>query len=460
MVMMRTHTCGELRGKHAGKKVTLAGWVDTHRVKGKISFILLRDRYGITQVFVNPELTKKTGELRRETVIQVKGTVKKRPKDQVKKELSTGGIEVDASGINILNPSEPLPMEPANRAGNSEETRLKYRFLDLRNSKMQKNLMIRHMVNKAIRDFLDREGFLELETPILGKSTPEGARDYLVPSRTQKGKFFALPQSPQLFKQLFMVSGFDKYFQIVKCFRDEDLRSDRQPEFTQLDVEMSFVEEDDIYGVIEQLMKYVWKQVLGVDIKIPFQRITYQESMKKYSTDKPDLRKDKKDPKEYRFVWVTDFPLLEWNKEDKRYYAMHHPFTSPKDEDVQLLDSGPEKARAKAYDMVLNGVELGGGSIRIHKRELQEKMFKVLGISRKEAELKFDFLLKAFRYGAPPHGGIAFGLDRIVMLMAGEKSIRDVIAFPKTNDARDLMLDAPSDVHHMQTDELGIRIKP
>lgn len=460
MVMMRTHTCGELKAKHANKKVTLAGWVDTHRVKGKIGFILLRDRYGITQVFVSPELTKKIGELKRETVIQVKGTVKKRPREQVKKGMETGEIELSADDVKILNLSEPLPLEIGDNVDTSEETRLKYRFLDLRSRKMQRNLILRHNVNKAIRDFMSKEGFLELETPILGKSTPEGARDYLVPSRTQKGKFFALPQSPQLFKQLFMVSGFDKYFQIVKCFRDEDLRADRQPEFTQLDVEMSFVDEDDVYDAMERLMKYVWKQVLGVNIKTPFQRITYDEAMKKYKTDKPDLRKNKKDPKEFKFVWIVDFPLLEWNEGDKRYYAMHHPFTSPKDEDVPLLESKPEKAKAKAYDLVLNGVELGGGSIRIHKKELQEKMFKALGISKKEAELKFEFLLNAFRYGAPPHGGIAFGLDRIVMLMADEKSIREVIAFPKTNDARDLMLNAPSDVHHMQTDELGIKIKP
>jgi aspartyl-tRNA synthetase len=459
MVMMRTHTCGELRKKHANKRVTLAGWVDTHRVKGKISFILLRDRYGTTQVFAGPSLTKKIGELRRESVIQVKGKVKKRPKDQVNREMPTGEIELAADEIRVLNAAAPLPLELDENVKSSEETRLRYRFLDLRKRRMQRNLILRHRVSKAIRDFLDGEGFLELETSMLGKSTPEGARDYLVPSRNQKGKFFALPQSPQLFKQLFMVSGFDKYFQIVRCFRDEDLRADRQPEFTQLDVEMSFVEEEDVLDVMERLMRYVWKQVLGVSIKVPFERISYAESMRKYKTDKPDLRKDK-NTKDFRFVWITDFPLLEWNQEEKRYYAMHHPFTSPKEEDVPLLESRPEKARAKAYDLVLNGVELGGGSIRIHKRELQEKMFRALGISEKESKLKFDFLLKALSYGAPPHGGIAFGLDRIVMMMANEKSIRDVIAFPKTNDARDLMLDAPSDVHHMQMDELGIRIKP
>ena len=460
MIMMRTHTCGELRAKHANKRVTLCGWVETHRVKGKISFILLRDRYGVAQVFAGPGLTGKTGELRRESIIQVKGTVRKRPKDQVKKDMPTGEVEVGAEDIIILNPSEPLPLELDEKIESSEETRMKYRFLDLRKGRMQKNLILRHRVSKAIRDFMDREGFLELETPVLGKSTPEGARDYLVPSRIHKGKFYALPQSPQLFKQLFMVAGYDRYFQIARCFRDEDLRADRQPEFTQLDVEMSFVEEKDIFDVMERLMKHVWKQVLGIDVKIPFERISYTEAMEKHGTDKPDLRKNRKDPKEFRFAWITDFPLLEWNQGDKRYYAMHHPFTSPKDEDIPLLDSRPEKARAKAYDLVLNGVELGGGSIRIHRREIQEKMFRALGISEKEAGMKFAFLLSALRYGAPPHGGIAFGLDRIVMLMAGEESIREVIAFPKNKDARDLMLDAPSDVHHMQTDELGINIKP
>jgi aspartyl-tRNA synthetase len=457
--MLRTHTCGELRARHANRKATLCGWVDTQRIQGKISFILLRDRYGTTQVFVSPQLTGRLGEIRRESVIQVKGVVKKRPANQVKKGMGTGEIELSAEEINMLNPSDPLPLELDESIGSSDETRMKYRFLDLRKKRMQENLLLRYRVSKAIRDFMDGEGFLELETPILGKSTPEGARDYLVPSRTHKGKFFALPQSPQLYKQLFMISGFDRYFQIAKCFRDEDLRADRQPEFTQLDVEMSFVEEEDVYGVIERLLHHVWKSVLGVKVKIPFERITHGEAMKRHGTDKPDLRKDRKDPKEYRFVWVTDFPLLEWSKEDRRYYSTHHPFTSPKEEDIPLLDTKPEKARARSYDLVLNGVELGGGSIRIHKREVQEKMFRALGIDKKEASMKFEFLLNAFRYGAPPHGGIALGLDRMVMLMAGEGSIREVITFPKNSEARDLMLDAPSDVHHMQMDELGIRIK-
>ena len=457
--MLRTHTCGELRKKHAGKKVTLCGWVDTHRIQGKLSFIVLRDRYGKTQIFVNPELTAKLGELKREGVIQVKGEVKKRPSNQVKEELDTGEIEINAVDVEVLSPAAPLPLELDESIASTEETRLKYRFLDLRKKRMQKNLALRHKVNKAIRDFMDKEGFLELETPILAKSTPEGARDYLVPSRVYKGKFYALPQSPQLFKQLFMVAGYDKYFQIVKCFRDEDLRADRQPEFTQLDVEMSFVTEDDVYDVNERLMKYVFKQVFGVDLKLPFERISYADAMEKYKTDKPDLRKDKKNKNEWKFVWITDFPLLEWDEEEKRFYAMHHPFTSPKPEDIALMEKEPAKVRARAYDLVLNGAEIAGGSIRIHDLELQKKMFKALGISDKEAELKFSFLLNAFKYGAPPHGGIAYGLDRLVMLMAGEETIREVIAFPKNKDAKDLMLDAPSDVHHMQMEELGLHIK-
>jgi len=458
--MLRTHTCGELRAKDAGKKVILCGWVDTHRIQGRLSFIMLRDRYGIVQVFVNSELTKELGEIRRESVIRVRGEVKKRPANQVKKELLTGEIEVSADEINILSRAAPLPLELDESVESTEETRLKYRFLDLRKRRLQRNLILRHKVCKAIRDFMDKEGFLELETPILSKSTPEGARDYLVPSRIYKGKFYALPQSPQLFKQLLMVAGYDKYFQMARCFRDEDLRADRQPEFTQLDIEMSFVEEEDVYDINERLLRYVWKQVLGVDLKIPFKRISYENAMKKYKTDKPDLRKDKKSRDEWEFVWITDFPLLEWNEEEKRYYAMHHPFTSPKPEDIPLMDKQPARVRARAYDLVLNGFEIAGGSIRIHDSELQKKMFRVLGISEKEAESKFKFLLEAFKYGVPPHGGIAFGLDRMVMLMAGENSIREVIAFPKNKDAKDLMLEAPSDVHHMQMEELGLRIKP
>ncbi len=448
--MLRTHTCGELSKKEVGKKAVLCGWVDAHRIQGRIGFILLRDRYGITQIFVDPNLTKKLGEIRRESVIMVKGDVNARPDKQINKELSTGEIELCATEVEILNPAEPLPLELDENVESTEETRLKFRYLDLRKKRMQDNLILRHKVFKVMRDWFDKEGFLEIETPVLAKSTPEGARDYLVPSRVDHGNFFALPQSPQLFKQLSMVAGFDKYVQIVKCYRDEDLRADRQPEFTQLDIEMSFVDEEDIYSLIENMLKYVWKTVLGKDLKIPFERVTHEEAIKKYKSDKPDLRKK---GEEFKFVWVVDFPLLEWNEDEKRYQAMHHPFTSVKESDVKLLDKSPEKARSNGYDLVLNGHEIAGGSIRIHKREMQEKMFKVLGISKEESQKKFGFLLEAFKYGAPPHGGIAFGLDRLMAIICGEDSIREVIAFPKNKDAKDLMLDAPSKVDKKQLDD-------
>lgn len=457
--MLRTHNCGELRAEHAGQHVTLCGWVEFHRIQGKLSFIIIRDRYGSTQVFVNPALTKTLGELRRETVILVKGEVKKRPENQVRKELETGEIELSASEIEVLNHADPLPLELDESIESSEEIRLKYRFLDLRKKRMQKNLIMRHKVYAAMNEFMDKEGFIYFETPILGKSTPEGARDYLVPSRIYKGKFYALPQSPQIFKQLSMVAGYDKYYQIAKCFRDEDLRADRQPEFTQLDIEMSFVEEKDIRDLIERLLKHLWQKVLDVEIPTPFPILTYEEAMKKYHSDKPDLRQNKDDPKEFAFEWVVDFPLLEWSEDEQRYSAMHHPFTSPRREDIPLLESDPAKAKARAYDVVLNGYELGGGSIRIHDRETQNKMFRAIGIGEQEAETKFGHLLNAFKYGAPPHGGIALGIDRLVMLMAGEQSIREVIAFPKNKDAKDVMMDAPNDVHHMQMDELGLSIR-
>ncbi|MDO9066421.1 MAG: amino acid--tRNA ligase-related protein, partial [Chloroflexota bacterium] len=333
--------------------------------------------------------------------------VKVRP--QPNKELATGEIEVAAEQAEVLSEADTLPLEIEEKEiESSDETRLKYRFLDLRKPRLQKNLMLRAKVYKAVREYLDDNDFIELETPILAKSTPEGARDFLVPSRIYPGTFFALPQSPQLFKQLFMVAGYDRYYQIARCFRDEDLRADRQPEFTQLDIEMSFIEEEDIYSMMEGLMKHVWKKVLGKDLKTPFLRMTYDEAMKKHSSDKPDLRKDKSNKDEHAFLWVVDFPLLEWSEEEGRHMAVHHPFTSPKK--VEDLEKSPEKAKARAYDLVLNGTELGGGSIRIHKKDVQLKMFKALGIDEKDAEDKFGFLLNAFRYGVAPHGGIAFGL--------------------------------------------------
>ncbi|MBD3361574.1 aspartate--tRNA ligase [Candidatus Woesearchaeota archaeon] len=449
----RTHTCGELNKSCIGKSVILAGWLDSLRIQGKIGFLSLRDRYGVTQFFLNPKLAKKFENLKKESVLQIKGKVNARPDKQVNKDMSTGEVEVEASEIVVLNESEPLPLDFEHA---SEETRLTYRYLDLRQPDMQNNLMVRHKLVKAVRDFLSDYNFVEIETPILSKSTPEGARDYLVPSRVHKGKFYALPQSPQQYKQLLMVAGFDRYFQIARCFRDEDLRADRQPEFTQLDMEMSFFQEEDVYSLIEKLMKFVWKKVLNVDIKVPFPRLTYAEAMKKYKRDNPDLRK-KKD--EYAFVWVTGFPLLEFNDEDNRYYALHHPFTSPVAEDLDLLETNPDKVRAHAYDLVLNGTEIGGGSIRMHRGDWQQRVFKALGMSETEYKAKFMHMLEAFKYGAPPHGGIAFGLDRIAAIITGNESIREVIAFPKTKNAESLMENSPSEVDKEQLDELGLRIK-
>ncbi len=583
--MKRTNTCGELTKKDIRKEATLCGWVNSRRDHGGIIFIDLRDRYGLTQIVFDPKHNKKihsmAEHLRREDVLQVEGKVRPRGKGLENPKLKTGEIEVLIDELNILNKADTPPIEVDDRVEINEDMRLKYRYIDLRKPNMQKNLEIRHKAVKAVRNFFDNEGFLEIETPMLAKSTPEGARDYLVPSRVNPGKFYALPQSPQLFKQLLMVGGCDRYFQIVKCFRDEDLRADRQPEFTQIDVEMSFIDEEDIFGIHERLFRYLWKTILNKDIKIPFSRISYEEAMDRYGTDKPDIRfglelidvtniiKDsdfkvftdniksggvvkainvKKSPlsrkdidelidfvkiydakglawikvtenglessvvkffsdkiqKElikklkgaegdlllfvsdhkhfivnaalgalrvhlgkklnlipnntYSFVWVTNFPLIEYDENEQKHVAVHHPFTAPKDEDIKLLEKSPEKAKAKAYDLTLNGVEIGGGSIRIHKREMQEKMFRVLGVSQKEAQEKFGFLLEAFRYGAPPHGGIAFGMDRIVALLTGNESIREVIAFPKTKNAESLMDGSPSEVSDKQLNELNIKL--
>ncbi len=583
--MKRTNTCGELTNKDNKKEVTLCGWMNSRRDHGGIIFVDLRDRYGLTQIVFDPKHANKihseAEHLRREDVIQVKGKVRLRGKGLENPKLKTGEIEIIIDELTILNKADTPPIEVDDRIETNEDMRLKYRYIDLRKPAMQKNLAIRHRAIKTVRDFYDRENFLEVETPMLAKSTPEGARDYLVPSRVNPGKFYALPQSPQLFKQLLMVSGCDRYFQIVKCFRDEDLRADRQPEFTQIDVEMSFIDEEDIYEIHERLMKDIWKKTLNIDIKTPFKRLTYEEAMGKYGSDKPDIRFDlplinvtdivkssdfkvftdniklggvvkainvKNSPlsrreidqlidfvriydakglawmkvtdkglessvvkffnnklqkeliqkldakkgdlllfvsdhkhfivnaalgalrgnlakklnlikeKTYSFVWVTDFPLVEYDENEQRHMAVHHPFTSPKDEDIKLLEKEPAKAKAKAYDLTLNGVEIGGGSIRIHKSELQEKVFKVLGISKKEAEDKFGFLLDAFRYGAPPHGGIAFGMDRIVAILTNNESIREVIAFPKTKSAESLMDGSPSEVDEKQLKELNIKL--
>lgn len=581
---MRTHTCGELNEKHIGKEVTLCGWVHLKRTHGGLIFIDLRDRYGITQLVFNMKENKKAYEkamqVEKEFVIKAKGKVVKRLQPNPK--LSTGKIEVNCSEIEVLNKAkQPLPLEISSELLASEETRLRYRYLDLRRAEMQKNIILRYQIVKAIREYLDSKGFIEIETPILAKSTPEGARDYLVPSRLYKGKFFALPQSPQLFKQILMISGFDRYFQIARCFRDEDLRADRQPEFTQLDLEMSFVREEDVFEIVEGCIAYVLKKVLKKELRLPFQRISYKEALERFGSDKPDLRfslelKDitsalketkfeifkkiledggcikaiavsdngkignkeinmlteiakannakgliaarvKKNtldssiakyltqkeinavikdtcakdedlilivagdwhtacislgqirlklaellnliPKDtYKFIWVTDFPLFEYDEKEGRLKAMHHPFTSPKQEDLPLLDSEPLKVRSRAYDIVLNGIELGGGSIRIHQPNMQSKIFNLLGLSKEKAMENFGFLLEAFEYGAPPHGGIALGIDRFTMLLAGESTIRQVIAFPKNKACQSPMDGAPSEVSDEQLKELGIKI--
>lgn len=587
MMMLKTHSCGQLSKAEVGQTVTLNGWVQRRRDLGGVLFIDLRDRTGIVQIVFNPDFSGDALALadraRNEFVLAVKGQVVERDAETVNTNISTGEIEIRVTEIEIMNTAKTPPFPIEDGVEVDESIRLKYRYLDLRRPEMQKTLLLRSKSAKIFRDFLDGEGFIDVETPILTKSSPEGARDYLVPSRVHQGEFFALPQSPQIFKQLLMVSGVERYYQIARCFRDEDLRADRQPEFTQVDIETSFMSQDQLLELMEQLAVKLFKETVGVDLPTPFQRITYADAMNKYGSDKPDLRfglemeditdivsssdvkvfasvaagggvvkalnakgcaswsrkelddlqpfaaryggkglawvtvkegewrgpivkffkpeeiaalterlaveegdlllfsADKKkvvadvlgnlrlkigkdlgliNESEFKFAWVVDFPLLGWDEEAKRYVAEHHPFTRPHDEDVHLFDTDPGQIRAQAYDLVLNGYEVGGGSMRIYKRDVQEKMFKALGFSQEVAYEKFGYLMDAFEYGTPPHGGIAFGFDRLVMLLAGRTNLRETIAFPKTASATDLLCDAPSEVELSQLQQLHIRTVP
>jgi aspartyl-tRNA synthetase len=459
--MLRTHTCGQLNESDVGRRTTLCGWVASRRDHGKLVFIDVRDRYGITQLVFIPKESKaayqKAQELRSEFVIRVSGTVNNRPTGTVNPKIPTGHIEILCDELDILNPSNTPPFEIEEDLEVTEEMRLKYRYLDLRRKKVFNNFILRHNLYTVIRGFLNKEGFIESETPILTKSTPEGARDFLVPSRLNPGEFFALPQSPQLFKQILMVSGIEKYYQIAKCFRDEDLRADRQPEFTQLDLEMSFVEEEDIFLLIEQLVYLIFKEIKDIEIKTPFPRLAYAQAQVKYNSDKPDLRKELN--RDFAFAWIIDFPLFKYNDEEKHWESEHHPFTSPRLEDIEFLEEKPQSVKSRSYDLVLNGMEIGSGSIRIHNQNLQERIFKIIGINENEAKKRFGFLLEAFQFGAPPHGGIALGLDRILAVLAGENSIREVIAFPKTQKAFCPLTEAPSEVDERQLKELSIAIK-
>ncbi|MEZ5001199.1 MAG: aspartate--tRNA ligase [Bacteroidales bacterium] len=581
--MYRTHTCGELTTSNIGEKVTLSGWVQKSRDLGGMTFIDLRDRYGKTQLVfnmeTNPQLCGEARKLGREFVIKATGIVTERSNKNLK--MATGEIEITVAELKILNASDLPPFTIEDETDGGDELRMKYRYLDLRREPVKNNLVHRHRMAREVRNYLDGEGFIEIETPVLIKSTPEGARDFVVPSRIHHGEFYALPQSPQTFKQLLMISGFDRYYQIVKCFRDEDLRADRQPEFTQIDCEMSFVEQEDVLNAFEGLARHLFREIKGIEFSEPFRRMPYDVAMARYGSDKPDTRfgmeieemgrvarekgfgvfdnaayvggicaggcseytrkeldqltewvkrpqigatglvwlkynsdgslkssVDKffteddlkrwteivgaekgdlvlvmagpeektlsalgelrlemgerlglRNPAVYSPLWVVDFPLLEWDEESGRFFAKHHPFTSPRPEDIELMTTSPGKVRANAYDLVINGVEIGGGSIRIHDSEVQKLMFKTLGFTEEEAEHQFGFLLNAFRYGAPPHGGVAFGFDRWVSLFAGSETIRDFIAFPKNNQARDVMIDTPSGISDNQLDELGLKIK-
>ncbi len=449
--------------EHIGRKIKASGFVRARRDLGKIIFIDLRDFSGVLQIVFTPgnkELYELAQNLRSEWVISVEGKIKERPEGMENTELPSGKIELVAEKLKIHSMAKTLPFEISDENGEvGEELRLKYRYLDLRRKKMKENLIWRHQIIAFMREFLINRGFIEIETPILTKSTPEGARDFVVPSRTQPGRFYALPQSPQQYKQLLMVSGFEKYFQIARCFRDEDPRADRQAEFTQLDIEMAFVEQDDILNLIEELYSELVKKLFPQKAitQKPFPRMSYEEAMERYKTDKPDLRKDKSNPDELAFGFVVDFPMFEWKKEENRWDAVHHPFTRPQTDDILEIKKSPEKILAFQYDFVLNGYEIGGGSLRTYKPEMLEAVFEVMGHKKEDVRKKFGHLLEAFEYGVPPHGGIAPGIDRFAAIIAGEQSIREVIAFPKTGDNRDLMMDSPSEIDGGQLKELHIK---
>lgn len=446
-----------------GESVKVSGWVNTRRDHGKIIFIDLRDMSGILQVVFVPgsKAYEKVSEIRPEWVISIEGKINARPEKMINSDMVTGTVEMEAIDLEVLNKSKTPPFEvDKNTLGIDEELRLKYRYLDLRSERMVKNITLRHEIVRFMREYLWKEGFREIETPYLTKSTPEGAREFIVPSRLYPGEFYVLPQSPQQFKQLLMVGGIEKYFQIARCFRDEDQRGDRQPEFTQLDIEMSFIEEEDIFALIEPMMIEMVEKLVpnGKITKKPFPRIPFLEAMEKYGSDKPDLRENKEDKMEFAFCWIVDMPLFKYSNTDKKLVSSHHPFTMPKKEDISLLDTDPAKVKAYAYDLVLNGFEMASGSIRIHKRDVQNKIFDLLGVSEEEKVRRFGHMLEAFEYGAPPHGGVAPGIDRLVALLSGESVIRESIAFPKTGDARDVMMGAPSAVSEQQLKDVHITL--
>jgi aspartyl-tRNA synthetase len=457
--MLRTHACGDLNDSLIDHDVTLCGWLHRRRDHGGLTFFDLRDRSGLAQIVfdvkTNEGLHQQAKTLGPEDVLRIMGTVRRRPKGTENPQLTSGTVEVKATALSVLNAAKPPPLAIDDEAQISDEVRMQWRYLDLRRPSVQRTVLLRHRIVHRMRQTLDALGFVEVETPILTKSTPEGARDFLVPSRLNPGQFYALPQSPQLFKQLLMIAGLERYFQMARCFRDEDLRADRQPEFTQLDLEMSFVEEADVFAVVEAVLRAVFQQELQLSLSVPFPRLTFREAQSKHGTDKPDLHTRMN---AWAFCWITEFPLFRFDEQTRRWDAEHHPFTAPYPDDEARLAHDPATVRARAYDLILNGVEVGSGSIRIHKAGLQREVFKVLGLSDETVRERFEFLLEALTYGAPPHGGIALGLDRFLALIAQAPSIRDVIAFPKTQKAIDPLTGAPSEVSDAQLKELGIAI--